>query len=82
MRYRWGKDLPTETINLEIDPSLIEHVRGRLAKTSRETTPEALITALVTSTLDNSGYPIAAARTGTQSIRIGYHLRSFAEPIL
>jgi hypothetical protein len=74
--------VPTETINLEIDPSLMEHVRGRLAKTARETTPEALITALVTSILDNSGYPIAATRTGAQSIRISYHLRSFAEPIL
>ena len=57
-------------------------MRGRLAKTARETTPESLITALVTSILDNSGYPIAASRTGTQSIRIGYHVRSFAEPIL
>jgi predicted amidohydrolase len=72
----------TETITIEIDPSLMEHVRGRLAKTARETTPEALITALVTSILDNSGYPIAATRTGAQSIRISYDLRSFAEPIL
>ena len=77
-----GDGVPTETITIEIDPSLIEHVRGRLARTANNTKPEALITALVTSILDNSGYPIAAARTGAQSIRIRYHLRSFAEPIL
>ena len=73
-----------ETLSLEIDPSLLEHVRERLKLRhgQRETQPEEIISALVTTILDNSGYPLSATRTETGQIRIRYRLRSFSEPIL
>lgn len=73
---------PTETLTLEIDPSLLEHVRERLAQRHRDTQPEELVAALMTSILDNSGYPLSATRTDDGHIRLRYRLRSFSEPIL
>ncbi len=73
---------PTETLMLEIDSSLLEPVRERLAQRHRHTPPEELVAALVTAILDNSGYPISATRTDAGQIRIRYRLRSFSEPIL
>lgn len=74
--------MPTETLTLEIDPSLLEHVRERLAQRHRDTAPKELIAALVASILDDSGYPLSATRTDAGQIRIAYRLRSFSEPIL
>jgi hypothetical protein len=73
-----------ETLTLEIDPSLLEHVRDRLKvkRVHRDTQPHELIAALVTTILDNSGYPISATRTDSGDIRIRYRMRSFSEPIL
>jgi len=73
---------PINTLTIDIDSTLIEHVRTRLERTHRKVEPEALIAALVTSILDNSIYPISANRTESGTIRIGYRLRSFCEPIL
>jgi hypothetical protein len=73
---------PAETLTLEIDPSLLEHVRERLAQRHLDSSPEELMAALVTSILDNSGYPLSATRTEAGQIRIRYRLRSFSEPIL
>ncbi|WP_462320054.1 hypothetical protein [Halochromatium sp.] len=75
---------PPETLTLEIDPSLLEHVRKRLAqrRVQPDTQPEEIVSALVTTILDNSGYPIHASRTDTGQIRIRYRMRSFSEPIL
>lgn len=73
---------PTETLTLEIDPSLLEHVRERLVQRHRDSPPEELVAALVTSILDNSGYPLSATRTDDGQISLRYRLRSFSEPIL
>jgi len=73
---------PTETLTLEIDPSLLDHLRERLLQRHRDTPPEELAAALVTSILDNSSYPLSATRTEDGPIRLRYRLRSFSEPIL
>ena len=72
----------TETLSLEIDPSLLEPMRERLVQRHRDTPPEELVAALVTTILDNSSYPLSATRTDDGPIRIRYRLRSFSEPLL
>lgn len=63
----------TDTLTLEIDPSLLKHVRKRLKQKHRNAAaPEEVIAALITTLLDNSGYPISAKRMDDDKIRIRY----------
>lgn len=66
------------TLTLEIDPSLLEHLREHLAQQHSDTLPEELVAALATTILRYSGYPLSAARTDDGQIRIRYCLRSFS----
>lgn len=68
-------------IEIEIDPSLLEHFQENLDRKGSSTPPDRAITTLVARILDGSAYPIEATQTGSTAIRIGYHLRSFSEPI-
>lgn len=68
-------------IEIEIDPSLLEHFEEHLSGRGSTTPPVNAITSLVARILDGSAYPIEAKQTGSTEIRIGYHLRSFSEPI-
>jgi len=69
------------TIQVAIDPSLLEHVRGQLARKRYSIAPEEAITSLVSIILDHSPYPIRAKQTGKRAARITYHIRSFSQPI-
>jgi hypothetical protein len=69
------------TITLRVDPSLLEHFTEHLAKTKSAKKPEAAITNLLATILDNSLYPIRAQQTGEREIRVTYHFRSFSQPI-
>ena len=69
------------TIEIIIDPSLLNHFTEQLARKKYRIPPEDAITALVSTVLDNSSYPIRAKQTGRKEIRISYHIRSFSQPI-
>jgi hypothetical protein len=53
------------TIEITIDPSLLEHVTEELARKKYRFQPEEAITFLVSSILDHSPYPIRAKRTAS-----------------
>lgn len=69
------------TIQVTIDPSLLEHVREQMAITKYPIPPDEAITTLVSMILDSSPYPIRAQQAGEREIRIKYHIRSFSQPI-
>jgi hypothetical protein len=69
------------TIDLIIDPSLLDHFTEHLAITKSDIPPDVAITNLVSTILDNSPYPIRTKQTGEREIHITYHIRSFSQPI-
>jgi len=68
-------------IEVTIDSSLLDHFTENLKRRNSGISPEEAITGLVTTILDSSAYPLEAKQTGGKEIRIGYHLRSFSQPI-
>jgi len=68
------------TIEITIDPSLLDHFTENLNRLESGEAPENAITDLIATILDGSEFPVTAERTGTRKIRIGYRLRSFSEP--
>jgi hypothetical protein len=69
------------TIQVTIDPSLLEHVREQLALKKYAIPPDEAITSLVSIILDHSPYPLQTKQTGAREVHIAYHIRSFAQPI-
>ena len=70
-----------KTIEITIDPRLLEHFRENLQRLGNGEAPEHAIARLVASILDGSAYPITGKWRGDSKVRIGYRLRSFSEPI-
>ena len=73
--------IKTPTIEITINPSLLNHFTQNLSRQKSRIIPEDAITVLLTTILDNSSYPIKAKRTGKREIEISYHLHTFFEPI-
>lgn len=69
------------TIQVTIDPALLEHVREQLAIKKYPIPPDEAITSLVSIILDRSPYPIRAKKTGKREVRISYLIRPFSQPI-
>ncbi len=73
--------LDDTTIQVTIDPSLLEEVTEALEKKKYRIPPDEAITSLVSIILDHSPYPISAKKTGTHEVHLSYHIRLFSEPI-
>ena len=71
----------TTKIEITIDPSLLNHYIENLRRKKSHIRPEDAITKLVATILNNSQFPVEAKQTGDREVRIGYHLRSFCQPI-
>lgn len=71
----------TAKIEITIAPSLLNHYIENLGGKNSNTRPEDAITQLIATILNNSEFPVEARQTGDREIRIGYHLRSFSQPI-
>ena len=71
----------TTEIKILVDSSLVDYFNEGLHQKHSNNRAEDEITHLVKIILDGSEYPIRAAKTGKNEIRISYHLRSFSEPI-
>lgn len=69
------------TIQVTIDPSLLDHVREQLAIKKYPIPPDEAITSLVAIILDHSPYSIRATKTGEREVRISYRIRPFSQPI-
>ena len=71
----------TPTIEITINPSLLNHFKQHLSRKKSRITPEDAITGLITTIINDTNFPIKAKRTGKKEIEIGYHLHTFFEPI-
>ena len=69
------------TIEISINPSLLNHFKEHLSRQKSRVMPEDAITGLITRILNDSSYPIKAKRTGKGEIEIAYNIRVFSQPI-
>ena len=69
------------TIDIIVDPSLLDHFTEHLTRAESDIPAEVAITNLVSTILDSSPYSIRAKQTGEREIHISYHIRSFSQPI-
>lgn len=81
MKVRRNEEPRVATIEITIDPSLLDHFIKNLSNQNSRIVPEDAITGLVATILDSSAFPIKAKQTGGRKIRVAYHLRSFSQPI-